>query len=90
MSATGAAERSTSGATRTLAPAAATFRVTEHAEYEAMSLDPHLAMLLSTTSVGLMMAIAGLRKNGLEWRQQRRICPSCGRELRGKACACGP
>jgi len=55
--------------------------------HQSMSLDPHLAMLLSTTGVGLMMAIAGLRKNGLEWRQRRRICPSCGRELRGSACA---
>jgi NADH pyrophosphatase NudC (nudix superfamily) len=54
-----------------------------------MSLDPHMAVLLvSTTAAGLMMSIAGLRKNGLEWRQRRRICPSCGRQLRGSACAC--
>jgi hypothetical protein len=55
-----------------------------------MSLDPHLVVLvLSTTAAGLMMSIAGLRKNGLEWRQRRRICPSCGRDLRGSsACAC--
>jgi hypothetical protein len=53
-----------------------------------MSLDPHMVMLLSTTGAGLMMAIAGLRKNGLEFRQRRRICPSCGRELRRSACAC--
>ncbi len=54
-----------------------------------MSLDPHLAvLLLSTTAAGLMMSIAGLRKNGLEWRQQRQICPSCGRELRRSVCAC--
>jgi hypothetical protein len=56
---------------------------------ENMSLDPHLAVLLvSTTAAGLLMSIAGLRKNGLEWRQRRRICPSCGRELRSSACAC--
>jgi hypothetical protein len=54
-----------------------------------MSLDPHIAvLLLSTTGAGLLMSIAGLRKNGLEWRQRRRICPSCGREVRGDVCAC--
>ena len=54
-----------------------------------MSLDPHLAVLLvSTTAAGLMMSIAGIRKNGLEFRRRRRICPSCGRELRRSACAC--
>jgi hypothetical protein len=54
-----------------------------------MALDPHIAvLLLSTTAAGLLMSIAGLRKNGLEWRQRRRICPSCGRELRGSVCAC--
>jgi NADH pyrophosphatase NudC (nudix superfamily) len=53
-----------------------------------MSFDPHMAVLLSTTAAGLLMSIAGLRKNGLEWRRRRRICPSCGRELRSSACAC--
>ena len=58
-------------------------------EAKGMSLDPHLAvLLLSTTAAGLMMSFAGLRKNGLEWRQRRRICPSCGRELRANVCAC--
>ena len=57
--------------------------------HETMSLDPHLAVLLvSTTAAGLLMSIAGLRKNGLERRRRRRICPSCGRELRGSVCAC--
>jgi NADH pyrophosphatase NudC (nudix superfamily) len=54
-----------------------------------MSLDPHMVvLLLSTTAAGLLMSIAGLGKNGLEWRRRRRICPSCGRVLRGNACAC--
>jgi hypothetical protein len=54
-----------------------------------MTLDPHLAALLvSTSAAGLLMALAGVRKNGLEWRRRRRICPSCGRELRGSVCAC--
>ena len=58
-------------------------------EPKTMSLDPHVAvLLLSTTAAGLMMSIAGLRKNGLEFRQRRRICPSCGRQLRGSVCAC--
>jgi hypothetical protein len=56
--------------------------------HKIMSLDPHMAVLLSTTAAGLLMSIAGLRKNGLEWRQRRRICPSCGRELRSSPCAC--
>ena len=52
-----------------------------------MSLDPHVAvLLLSTTAAGLLMSIAGLRKNGLEWRQRRRICPSCGREISARVC----
>ena len=53
-----------------------------------MSLDPHMAALLLTTAAGLMMSIAGLRKNGLEKRQRRRICPSCGHELHGRVCPC--
>ena len=54
-----------------------------------MTLDPHLAVLVvSTAAAGLLMALAGVGKNGLEWRQRRRICPSCGREVRGNVCAC--
>jgi hypothetical protein len=54
-----------------------------------MSLDPHVVvLLLSTTGAGLLMSIAGLRKNGLEWRRRRRICPSCGHEIRGSVCSC--
>jgi NADH pyrophosphatase NudC (nudix superfamily) len=54
-----------------------------------MSLDPHMALLVaSTAGVGLLMSLAGLQKNALEWRRRRRICPSCGHELRGRACRC--
>jgi NADH pyrophosphatase NudC (nudix superfamily) len=38
--------------------------------------------------VGLLMSLAGLQKSALEWRRRRRICPSCGHELRGRTCNC--
>ena len=54
-----------------------------------MYVDPHVAgLLLTTAATGVLMALAGVGKRGLEWRQRRRICPSCGRELRGNLCAC--
>jgi hypothetical protein len=54
-----------------------------------MAFDPHVAALMvSTAAAGLLMALAGVTKNGLEWRQRRRICPSCGRVLRRDACTC--
>jgi NADH pyrophosphatase NudC (nudix superfamily) len=54
-----------------------------------MAIDPHMGVLIvSTAAAGLLMALAGIGKNGLEWRQRRRICPSCGRELRANVCAC--
>jgi len=55
-----------------------------------MNPDPHAAALfVASAGVGLLMALAGLQKNALEWRRRRRICPSCGRERRRHACACG-
>jgi hypothetical protein len=52
-----------------------------------MTLDPHLAVLmLLTAAAGLLMTMAGVGKRGLEWRQRRRFCPSCGRNL--NVCAC--
>jgi hypothetical protein len=54
-----------------------------------MYIDPHVAVLfVSTAAAGLLMTLAGVGKRGLEWRQRRRICPSCGRELRANVCAC--
>jgi hypothetical protein len=54
-----------------------------------MYVDPHVVgPLILTASTGLLMALAGVGKRGLEWRHRRRICPSCGRELRGGVCAC--
>jgi len=52
-------------------------------------IDPHLVALLATTSgVCFLMAISGVQKSMLEWKRRRRICPSCGQELRGRSCAC--
>jgi NADH pyrophosphatase NudC (nudix superfamily) len=54
-----------------------------------MAIDPHVGVLIASTAVaGLLMALTGVGKHGLEWRQRRRICPSCGRELRGGFCRC--
>ena len=54
-----------------------------------MTLDPHLAVLMtSIAGVGVLMSLAGLQKSALEWKRRRRICPSCGRQLRGRACGC--
>jgi NADH pyrophosphatase NudC (nudix superfamily) len=51
--------------------------------------DPHMAVLVaSIAGVGLLMSLAGLQKSTLEWRRRRRICPSCGHELRGRTCGC--
>ena len=52
-----------------------------------MAPDPHFAMLAgSIAGVGLLMSWAGIQKSALEWKRRRRICPSCGHELRGRAC----
>jgi NADH pyrophosphatase NudC (nudix superfamily) len=49
----------------------------------------HLMILLvSTAGVGVLMSLAGLQKSALEWKRRRRICPSCGRQLRGRHCSC--
>ena len=54
-----------------------------------MTLDPTCVMLaISIAGVGLLMSWAGLQKSALEWKRRRRICPSCGHELRGRACGC--
>ena len=45
-----------------------------------------LILILSTTGAGYLMVKAGLGKNVLERRRQRRICPSCGREIHGRTC----
>jgi hypothetical protein len=56
-----------------------------------MTFDVHVAVLTVTTlGVGWLMAQAGLQKSALEWRQRRRVCPSCGREIQARVCTtCG-
>jgi hypothetical protein len=54
-----------------------------------MKLDPQLVVLLaSTTGVGFLMIVSGIRKSALEWRNRNRFCPACGRQIRGRTCAC--
>ncbi|HVD48734.1 MAG TPA: hypothetical protein VNB50_01775 [Gaiellaceae bacterium] len=53
-----------------------------------MTADPHLAVLFSTAIAGLLMSMAGLQKSALERKRRRRICPSCGHQLRGRVCGC--
>jgi NADH pyrophosphatase NudC (nudix superfamily) len=56
-----------------------------------MTFDPHLLVLAAITlAAGWLMAVAGLEKSALEWRRQRRICPSCGKTIRARVCTdCG-
>jgi len=52
-----------------------------------MTLNLHIAMVaVLTLGVGWMMMSAGLQKSALEWRQRRRICPSCGRQIHARVC----
>ena len=52
-----------------------------------MTADPHIASLVVlTTAVGGLMALAGLGKSALARR--RRTCPSCGRFVVGRCYAC--
>jgi hypothetical protein len=41
---------------------------------------------MSTLGAGWLMISAGLQKSALERRRRRRICPSCGREIRARVC----
>jgi hypothetical protein len=51
------------------------------------TLDPHTVILtMFCLCVGYVMLLAGVSKNALEWKRQRRVCPSCGR--RTESCVC--
>jgi hypothetical protein len=50
--------------------------------------DPNLMTIaIATLGAGWLMTLAGLQKSALEWRKRRRVCPSCGREIRTRVCA---
>jgi hypothetical protein len=53
-----------------------------------MSADPHvLAVFASTFCIALLMTLSGIQKSLLGWKQGRRYCHSCGRQLRS-GCTC--
>jgi hypothetical protein len=52
-----------------------------------MNTTSQVIALFATAGAGVWMAIAGVHKNVLEWRRQRRTCPSCGRHIDGRVCA---
>jgi hypothetical protein len=53
-----------------------------------MTLEPHLVGLFALSfGVAMLMALAGVHKSVLEWKQRRRFCPSCGRDFRS-GCIC--
>ena len=53
-----------------------------------MHLDPQvLTAVITTLGAGWLMMAAGVEKNVLERRRRKRVCPSCGREIRAHACA---
>jgi hypothetical protein len=53
-----------------------------------MHLDPHIAIAaVSTLGAAWLMITAGLQKSALERRRQRRVCPSCGRQIQARVCA---
>jgi hypothetical protein len=54
-----------------------------------MTHDPNVISTAAVTLiVGWFMLKAGLHKSALELRRPRRICPSCGREVRADRCNC--
>jgi len=52
-----------------------------------MTMNLHIAILaVSTFAIGWLMMTAGMQKSALELRRRRRICPSCGHEIRARVC----
>ena len=53
-----------------------------------MTFDPHMVTLaVVTLAIGWLMAMAGLQKSALELKRRRRVCPSCGRDIKNDVCA---
>ena len=52
-----------------------------------MTFDPHVITLAAATlGAGWLMTKAGLAKSALEFRQRKRVCPSCGRTIEARVC----
>jgi hypothetical protein len=52
-------------------------------------IDAHTAAFLAASTVaGFLMLRAGLVKSALELKRRQRTCPSCGRRIEGRTCAC--
>jgi formate dehydrogenase maturation protein FdhE len=52
-----------------------------------MHIDPHVLIAVgSTLAAAWLMITAGLEKSALERRRQKRVCPSCGREIQARVC----
>jgi len=50
-------------------------------------LNPHvMTFVVATLGVGWLMAYAWLSKSALELKRRKRICPSCGRQIRAQVC----
>jgi len=47
-----------------------------------------VVLLVSTTGIGFLMMLSGIRKSALDWKRRGRICPSCGRLIRNRSCGC--
>ena len=53
------------------------------------TIDPHTAAFIAaSTGAGFLMLRAGLAKSALELKRRRRTCPSCGRHIERRTCAC--
>jgi hypothetical protein len=56
---------------------------------ESMTLTLSAAgLFVLTTGLGWIMLAAAIDKKVLDWRRDRRVCPSCGREVVGRRCGC--
>ena len=52
-----------------------------------MTLDPQLVTSAALTmAIGYTMFFSGLKKNTLELKRRKRVCPSCGRSILGAVC----
>jgi len=52
-----------------------------------MTLDPQTATLAALImAVGWTMTFTGLKKQMLELKRRKRVCPACGRSIDGRVC----